>query len=311
MDHTQPALHELAHTTSTQDAARELRQHGAARPFVVLTRDQRGGRGRLGRPWRLPPGSGLALTLARRSSLRPAARSWYPLVVALGVIEALRAEDLGTGVGLKWPNDILTAQGRKLGGILLEGDDEDGVLVGIGVNLAGPIDLEDPRALAPGWLWGEGGISPGTPAPAGPEPGESEPEEVRALARDIAEHVEAELHRLDVHGGDAMASGQRSRYGMACLTLGREVRFHAADLAGSADGTAQTATAIRIDGDGRLVLRPADGPERTVSAGDVRHVRVVPDGAPAPVAPPGRSAPPAASDAPPATTPESDQETHP
>lgn len=294
-----PSLHVLAHTSSTQEAARELLHAGAGAPLAVLTRDQRSGRGRLGRPWSTPPGGGLALTLVRRSTIGPAARTWYPLVVGLGALEALRgAIGAGEGIGLKWPNDLLTADARKLGGILLEGDGTDHVLVGIGINLAGPIELSDPAALPPAWLWGDGGIAasgPGRDAPVSDAA-------ASALASAVAEGVERELALLDAHGGDAMASGQRGRYGMACLTLGREVRFD--DLSTPTAAAPATGRAQRLDGDGRLVLRLPTGAERVVSAGDVRHLRALGDDPPS--SPAGR---PDAACAP--ASPDDTQETHP
>ncbi|UQN30036.1 biotin--[acetyl-CoA-carboxylase] ligase [Brachybacterium kimchii] len=305
-----PALHVLAHTSSTQDAARDLLRSGVEPPFAVLTRDQRSGRGRLGRPWSTPPGGGLALTLVRASGIGPGMRSWYPLVTGLGALEALRgATGAGGGIGLKWPNDLLTADARKLGGILLEGDGPGHVLVGIGVNLAGPVELADASALPPAWLWGEDGIASADPGPVA----SARDAAARALAAAIAEGVERELALLDAHEGDAMASGQRERYGMACLTLGREVRFDdlsATSVPGSRapaahmpDGGA-TARALRLDADGRLVLGLPEGAERVVSVGDVRHLRTL-DGDPPP-APPGATA---ATSAP--ASPDDIQETHP
>jgi BirA family biotin operon repressor/biotin-[acetyl-CoA-carboxylase] ligase len=67
-------------------------------------------------------------------------------------------------------------------------------------------------------------------------------------------------------GGDAEMCGLLSAYQRDCATIGREVRVllpHAEEFTG---------TATTVDGDGRLVVRTADG-ERRVSAGDVLHVR--------------------------------------
>ncbi|WP_193636361.1 biotin--[acetyl-CoA-carboxylase] ligase [Brachybacterium subflavum] len=305
-----PPLHVLAHTSSTQDAARDLLRSGAEPPLAVLTRDQRSGRGRLGRSWSTPPGGGLALTLVRASRIGPAARSWYPLVTGLGALEALRrATGAGDGIGLKWPNDLLTSDARKLGGILLEGEGPDHVLVGIGVNLAGPVELADTSALPPAWLWGEHGIAPTDPGAVA----SARDAAARALASAIADGVERELTLLDAHDGDAMASGQRERYGMACLTLGREVCFD--DLSATSvpgphapgahvPGGGATARALRLDADGRLVLGLPEGAERVVSAGDVRHLRTL-DGDP-PSAPPGATVVPSAP-----ASPDDIQETHP
>lgn len=60
------------------------------------------------------------------------------LVVGLAALRALRQHHI-PGVGLKWPNDLVTSQG-KLGGILIEMRSESAgpvhVVVGIGLNMA-------------------------------------------------------------------------------------------------------------------------------------------------------------------------------
>jgi BirA family biotin operon repressor/biotin-[acetyl-CoA-carboxylase] ligase len=118
-----PRLFTREFSDSTQDEARALLAREEP-DFGVLTCDQRRGRGRLDRRWSLPAGHGLALTVVHRTPLGPDERNWYPHVVGLGVLEALdQVLPAGEGeieVGLKWPNDVLTAAGAKLGGILLE-----------------------------------------------------------------------------------------------------------------------------------------------------------------------------------------------
>ncbi|HEX6547281.1 MAG TPA: biotin--[acetyl-CoA-carboxylase] ligase [Candidatus Dormibacteraeota bacterium] len=107
----------LAEVTSTQEVAR-----GLAVGSVVVADHQRAGRGRLGRRWEAPPGSGLAASFV--VAPRPL------LSLAAGVAAA---EACGDRVRLKWPNDLLL-EGRKLGGILVEVT--GGVaLVGVGINL--------------------------------------------------------------------------------------------------------------------------------------------------------------------------------
>lgn len=90
---------------------------------VVVADHQTAGRGRLGRSWEAPPGSGLFTTF----------------VVALDSLAVFRcgvaaAEACGREVRLKWPNDLLV-DGHKLGGVLAEARPPDRCLVGIGINL--------------------------------------------------------------------------------------------------------------------------------------------------------------------------------
>src|SRR5207244_4946287 len=108
----------LASTPSTQDVAR-----GLPVGSVVVADQQTSGRGRLGRRWEAPPGSGLLA-----SFVLPV----HPLASLAAGVAAARA--CGDSVRLKWPNDLLV-DGRKLAGILVEVASER-ALVGVGINLS-------------------------------------------------------------------------------------------------------------------------------------------------------------------------------
>jgi BirA family biotin operon repressor/biotin-[acetyl-CoA-carboxylase] ligase len=104
---------------------------------VLLAENQTGGRGRRGRGWVAPPGGAICLSLAWQYADLPPDLSALSLIVGLCVVGALR--ELGIeGVELKWPNDLVTRNG-KLGGILIEMRAEAGgpvhVVVGIGLNV--------------------------------------------------------------------------------------------------------------------------------------------------------------------------------
>lgn len=277
------------HVDSTQDTARGLLiaagsdQAPLEPPFAVATDDQRGGRGRLGRVWTSPAGQSLALTVVHRPVAPIAARTWYPLVVGLGALgvlsalpseRALPSESASAGadggdaarLGLKWPNDLLDAQGRKAGGILVEataqtprakgGSGAGGELcAGIGINLHGPVrDAEGrpvPRAVA---LDDLGLVVP----------------EARVLAAELAARIGHELELLDAAGGDALASGQHVRYCESCITTDQAVRV---EPVGARPGADLQGWATGIDALGRLLVREASGHEVAVDVGDVHHVR--------------------------------------
>jgi len=104
---------------------------------VMLAEHQWGGRGRRGRGWVAPPGGAICLSVAWQYPDMPDDLSALSLVTGLAVVNAL--QDLGVrGVGLKWPNDLVTERG-KLGGILIEMRAEAGgpvhVVIGIGINV--------------------------------------------------------------------------------------------------------------------------------------------------------------------------------
>ena len=85
---------------------------------VALTDNQTAGRGRHGRTWQSPPGSGLCLSMGYTFARQPSNLPALTLAIGLGVTEAL--SEVGVhGVLLKWPNDLMADDG-KLGGILTE-----------------------------------------------------------------------------------------------------------------------------------------------------------------------------------------------
>jgi BirA family biotin operon repressor/biotin-[acetyl-CoA-carboxylase] ligase len=125
-----------------------------------LAEHQTGGRGRRGRAWFSPPRRNVYLSLGWRFDAPGQALAFLPLLVPLAVIDALEALGVA-GVGVKWPNDLVTAQG-KLGGCLVELRPAGGsslAVIGIGLNvhLAGAPGVEaidqpwvDLAGLAPG-----------------------------------------------------------------------------------------------------------------------------------------------------------------
>jgi BirA family biotin operon repressor/biotin-[acetyl-CoA-carboxylase] ligase len=109
---------------------------------VCLSELQHAGRGRRGRRWVAPFGTGLAMSVAWTFS--DAARSLPALSLGVGVAVTRAARRAGaTGILLKWPNDIWF-EDRKIGGVLIELRAEAGgpahVVIGIGLNVALPAE---------------------------------------------------------------------------------------------------------------------------------------------------------------------------
>jgi BirA family transcriptional regulator, biotin operon repressor / biotin---[acetyl-CoA-carboxylase] ligase len=123
-------------TGSTNDDARTLAMDGAPEGTVVLASAQRTGRGRLGRAWASPAG-GVYASIVLRPEVELPDGVVLPLVVGIGVARGLA--HLGADVLLKWPNDVLAPDGRKIAGLLLEGLSEGWrvawVVAGIGLNV--------------------------------------------------------------------------------------------------------------------------------------------------------------------------------
>lgn len=115
-----------------------------------LAERQTAGRGRRGRRWASPLAAHVYLSLSHRFDGGLQALQGLSLAVGVAAADALHA--LGySRVRLKWPNDLM-ADGRKLGGILVEIGGEAGgpmrVVVGLGLNVAMPAsaarDIDQP-----------------------------------------------------------------------------------------------------------------------------------------------------------------------
>ncbi|MEE1649556.1 biotin--[acetyl-CoA-carboxylase] ligase [Brachybacterium sp. J144] len=287
-----PVPQRLGEVASTQDEAVRRLRAGESAPFVLTARAQTAGRGRLGRRF-ASPAAGLYLTYAHRTSLPFARRTWIPHLAGLAALAAVDqvCGDSAAGaaaepvaLGLKWPNDLHTTDGRKLGGILVEGHGADHVLIGLGINVRGPVrDADGAEVPGVAWLRGPGGLLPAAAAPVaegGPLEGpEADPIAAEALVvqlgRALALALHDELGALESAQGDAGASGLADRYSMTCLTLGRAVRVDPLGADGPSEATPATlhGTARAIDAHGGLVVDLAGGGRRIVGVGDVRHLR--------------------------------------
>lgn len=122
---------------------RYVAERAAAQPgktSVCVAEVQNAGRGRRGRSWIAPFGSGLCMSLSWQFAEAPPTFSALSLAVGVATVRALRRLGI-EGVGLKWPNDLIWRQ-RKLGGILIEMRGESAgpalVVIGIGINVRMP-----------------------------------------------------------------------------------------------------------------------------------------------------------------------------
>jgi BirA family biotin operon repressor/biotin-[acetyl-CoA-carboxylase] ligase len=220
---------------------------GAPHGLVVVTEHQTAGRGRLGRTWETPPRAALTFSVLVRPGPEAAGSPWplLPLLTGVAVVDGITSAG-GPRCGLKWPNDVLVDD-LKVGGLLAERiDTPDGpaAVLGVGLNVTTAAD-ELPVPTASSLLLATGS-APGR----------------EALLVAVLDRLGQLLDDWSHGGSSALLAAYRER----CVTLGRRVR---AELPG---GTSVQGEAIRVDGDGALVLRTPQG-ERIISAGDVVHVR--------------------------------------
>jgi BirA family biotin operon repressor/biotin-[acetyl-CoA-carboxylase] ligase len=214
---------------------------------VLVAEHQVAGRGRLDRVWTSPPRAGITVSFLLRPDVPAARRGWLPLLTGVALAEAV-GEVTGVRASLKWPNDLLAGDGRKLAGILAEGSGTR-VVVGVGLNVSTTTpELPDTGTSLSRVL--------GAPVDRGPV--------LLAFLR----AVEKRYRRWTEALGDPVASGLAQDYLAWSSTVGTDV------VVSLPDGSTLEGTAQAVDWDGRLVVSTTNGTVELAS-GDVRHVRRV------------------------------------
>ncbi len=239
---------------STNNHLRLAAQQGAPEGLVVVADRQTQGKGRLGRQFHSPPGSGIYMSVLLRPEAPAADCALFTAATAVCVCRAVE-EVAGVALSIKWVNDLLY-QGKKLCGILteaslqLEGSRLDYMIVGIGINTGGP--------------------------------GLALPPELNSIATTLYEIcgarnlrnrlIAAVLNHLegfyrDVQGQQADILAEYSRR----LSLkGQKIRL-------STGNPEEVFTAIDIDGQAGLIIEDGSGARRTLTYGEVS---VLPAGLP-------------------------------
>ncbi|WP_286029245.1 biotin--[acetyl-CoA-carboxylase] ligase [Anaerotignum lactatifermentans] len=231
-------------TDTTNNRARELALEGAPEGTLVVAEKQTAGRGRRGKVWESPLGTGIWMSLVLRPQIMPAEASVLTLLCGLATAEAIEAET-GLSAGIKWPNDILI-NGKKAVGILTEMDCEMSevhfVIPGIGINV--------------------------NTASFPPEIAEIATSLYLECGKTVSRRrmVHKVLERLEEHYETFLRTGSFAAmledYRKHCITLGKEVHVLGREPF--------FAEALDITPEGELLVRRADnGKEEVVFSGEV------------------------------------------
>jgi len=230
--------------TSTNTVLKERARNGEKEGTVLIALSQTEGRGRVGRRFESPMGTGLYMSILLRPKM-PARESLF-LTTATAVAVARAVEEIsGRQAGIKWVNDIWLGR-DKVCGILTEAsfDMETGGLeyavVGLGVNISDP----------------EGGF----------------PEELRGIAgsvfgqNDVPEDAKTRLAAsiLTYFWDFYEHFEERTFWQEYCdrsIIVGREITILGPEPT--------SATAIGIDEECGLIVKLIDGTIKTLSSGEV------------------------------------------
>jgi len=135
---------------STNDLAGEAAEAGAKEGTIFTAEEQTFGRGRLGRSWHSPYGTGVYVSIILRPYFSPHAAPGMAVMTGLALADTL-SEYVPGRVKLKWPNDVLI-DSQKVAGILTELSADNHivnhVVIGVGINVN--LDTADfPAELRP------------------------------------------------------------------------------------------------------------------------------------------------------------------
>ena len=129
----------LDETESTNSVAKELASDGAAHGTVIVADKQTMGRGRLGRSFVSPSGTGIYMSVVIRPDFDIETAALITSAAAVAAAEAVESL-CGNEVQIKWVNDLYI-NGRKICGILteaslgLEMKSLEYAVIGIGINV--------------------------------------------------------------------------------------------------------------------------------------------------------------------------------
>lgn len=245
LKHQSLSLQVVDTVDSTNAALKRMAAEGAPQGSVLIANQQTAGRGRMGRSFFSPPGTGIYMSLLLRPHTDAQRATLVTASAAVAVAEAI--EDLaGAPAQIKWVNDVLF-HGRKVCGILTEAamDFESGmidyVVLGIGVNTAVPAD----------------GFPPELQGIAGAAFGVRQVPELRC--RLAAEILDRFMDYYACLGSRACYEAYKSR----SVVLGKDVQLI------SPGREPLSAQVLDIDEDFALVVRTADGWLQRVNAGEI------------------------------------------
>ena len=237
------SLHVFDSVDSTNLVLRQLANQGAPEGTVVISAEQTGGRGRKGRSFYSPVGTGVYVSLLLKPKIAPDDATLITTTAAVAVSEAVEALS-GRTAEIKWVNDVFM-DGKKICGILTEGsfDMESGqfeyAILGTGINVYTPA----------------GGFPEEIQSVAGSVLPQSAPD---GKNRMIAEYLNRFLPLYRSLGSSLTNAEYRRR----SFVLGKMVNVIASDRV-------TPARALDVDERCRLVVEYEDGRREALSSGEI------------------------------------------
>ena len=124
------------YTNSTNEDVWEFLEKKVSPGFMVITDNQKKGKGRRGNSWISDPGKSLTFSILLKLSIPQEEIGFLPLISGVSIVEGINSfTKLNSNI--KWPNDILI-NNKKVGGVLCEHKiikNIHNIVLGIGINV--------------------------------------------------------------------------------------------------------------------------------------------------------------------------------
>lgn len=239
----------LSEIDSTNNYAKELASSGAAHGTAVIADRQTSGKGRLGRSFFSPSGTGLYVSVIIRPEMSLETAQLITSCAACAAAETVE-ELCGRDVSIKWVNDLYM-NGRKICGILteaslsLETKSLDYAVIGVGINV-----------LSVKNIFGQelGGIATSVEDETG----------IKINRNTLCAVL---LNKLDERLADIKSRSFLDSYRRREILTGNVITANAG-------GIKITGTAVGIDDNASLIIKLPDGSVRALSSGEASLCRI-------------------------------------
>ena len=226
---------------STNDEAKRQWKESGKAPGLFISAEQTNGRGRRGRSFYSPKGTGLYMSLLLQPTTGLEDSVHITTAAAVVVARALRALT-GEDIGIKWVNDLYLKD-KKICGILAEAimetnvQEKPAIVIGIGINLTTEEFPEELQGIAGGL-----GVT-----------------DAVVDMNQLAAKITGDL--LD-YAKDMKDCSFVEDYRRMSVVLGKEIRYNEGDAL-------VTATAFDIDSEGGLMVELPDGSVKVLKTGEI------------------------------------------
>lgn len=237
-----PEIHVIKITDSTNNDAKKHGAQGGRSGSVWIAEEQTAGKGRMGKQFHSPPGSGIYMSVLFRLNVDIADSLLITSAVAVAVCRAVQ-KVCGVSSQIKWVNDVYI-EGKKLCGILTEASLNyetqmlDYVVTGIGINMKTS----------------------------------AFPEDLKEIVTSISEHTTANVSRSQLIGevlnqlqliqADLTTKGFLSEYKARSCILGEKINV-------ITPSESFPATAIDINDFGHLIVEYENGKTKALNSGEI------------------------------------------